>query len=366
MKRYITIVGLILVLLFLPTLKSDAVGPGAVLFSTFVRAGVVWVQHLWRNTMFRQVLTSAAAHLAAGTAFYVTYKLQNPAPTGEQYIEVELKGPIAEQVQSRVNEEKAKIAEQPVGPCFKWFPGVPPFWHNQCSYTVVLTQVSSIHPYRWTQVIPPGGMGAVWGSVESIVASPTPSQVVDHDITNEYELAKRYMDTFGRSLTDPFRARLVSSPRTGGNNITLPVDGEDIKSGQDSGGGGLGQYQSGQGYYPGGQPITPMEPSTQGEPEETGPPVTSPTYDSTLPGEIPLEDNIPKKVLGFLSSNPILSIISGSRIQVSDSLCNLNAQVYGNTLSFSFCEFAWIFQIMGTVVLSVATLYSFFIAFGVG
>jgi hypothetical protein len=79
----------------------------------------------------------------------------------------------------------------------------------------------------------------------------------------------------------------------------------------------------------------------------------------------PIEkDSMTSKVANFFTNNPIVSIISNSRITASGDTCSLSTTVFGREITISFCDMASSLQLIGSIIVLVATIYSFFIAWG--
>lgn len=75
-------------------------------------------------------------------------------------------------------------------------------------------------------------------------------------------------------------------------------------------------------------------------------------------------DSIPTRITNFIASNPIVSLFTGSHFTAVDDECDFSCEWFGHTLTFSFCEWSDFFNLMGTLVLAMATLYSILIALG--
>lgn len=89
------------------------------------------------------------------------------------------------------------------------------------------------------------------------------------------------------------------------------------------------------------------------------------TYDTSLP----LDDLEVKDWKGlvsdFMSSNPLMTLINGTEITLSNAACSFDCQIFGMQVTFSFCEFESYFNILGAMFLVICALRSIFIALGV-
>jgi len=75
-------------------------------------------------------------------------------------------------------------------------------------------------------------------------------------------------------------------------------------------------------------------------------------------------DSITDKITGFMSNNPIRSIFTNSSVSASPDVCSFSTVIFGKDITISFCDLADKFQMLGSMILIVASIYSFFIAWG--
>lgn len=151
------------------------------------------------------------------------------------------------------------------------------------------------------------------------------------------------------------------------DGVLTPIEGSG--GGGSGGGGGITQEQT-QIAVEGGvkdaiSDVDAAGPGSVDASDTTAKKVTSDDNDnSALPGEVS-KDSITTKVTSFLASNPLVSLVGGSHIHMESPVCTVSGPVLGKTITISFCDLTDILSILGTVVLSIATLYSMFLAFGV-
>jgi hypothetical protein len=93
---------------------------------------------------------------------------------------------------------------------------------------------------------------------------------------------------------------------------------------------------------------------------------TESSYDA-VSGEyetLPEQDSITDTITGFLSSNPIVSVFTGSSLSATAGVCEFTAEVLGQNITVGLCDVEEHIINMGSIVLIVGTLYSMFIALG--
>ncbi len=93
----------------------------------------------------------------------------------------------------------------------------------------------------------------------------------------------------------------------------------------------------------------------------------SSTYDTALPGDISEigETNWTGLIIGFLSSNPLVLLATGSSINLSGEECILTANIFGTDIVIDFCSMEVMINMIGTFVLALFTIRSVFIAMGI-
>lgn len=93
----------------------------------------------------------------------------------------------------------------------------------------------------------------------------------------------------------------------------------------------------------------------------------SSTYDTSLPGEISEvgETNWSGLITGYLSTNPLVLLATGSSINLSGEECTLTANVFGTDIVIDFCPLEGMIDLIGTFVLGLMAIRSVFIAMGI-
>lgn len=89
-------------------------------------------------------------------------------------------------------------------------------------------------------------------------------------------------------------------------------------------------------------------------------------YDAEVPdvGQLTeLEWTWLDSLLSALSNHPIIAVLSGSSLTASGEVCELSCVIWGKTIYFSFCDWAWFFDDLGYFVLAFAVFYSVQIVF---
>lgn len=86
-------------------------------------------------------------------------------------------------------------------------------------------------------------------------------------------------------------------------------------------------------------------------------------YDTTY--DTPERDLITTKVTDFLASNPIVTAFTGSGMSITGASCTVSGSAFGQTFDLSFCSLETVLQLFGSLIVLIAGLYSFFIAWGI-
>ena len=91
------------------------------------------------------------------------------------------------------------------------------------------------------------------------------------------------------------------------------------------------------------------------------------TYDSSLPGDISEvgETDWTGLITGYLATNPLVLLATGSSISLSGEDCTLTANVFGTDIVLDFCSVEGMVDLIGTFVLGLMTIRSVFIAMGI-
>lgn len=89
-------------------------------------------------------------------------------------------------------------------------------------------------------------------------------------------------------------------------------------------------------------------------------------YDSSVPDvgqPQEIEYSWLDSLLSLMSNHPIIAVIKGSSLTAVSEVCELSCVVFGKTITFSFCEWAWFFDYLGYFVLAFAMYYAIVIVF---
>jgi hypothetical protein len=91
------------------------------------------------------------------------------------------------------------------------------------------------------------------------------------------------------------------------------------------------------------------------------------TYDSSLPGDISEvgETDWTGLITGYLATNPLVLLATGSSISLSGEDCTLTANVFNSDIVLDFCSVEGMVDLIGTFVLGLMTIRSVFIAMGI-
>jgi len=97
------------------------------------------------------------------------------------------------------------------------------------------------------------------------------------------------------------------------------------------------------------------------------PGVDASSFDPGLPGDTDElgDTDWTGLITGYLSSNPLVTLATGSQINLSGSVCSLDMTLFNKSMSIDFCSLDWMVDIFGTFVLGLMTIRSVFIAMGV-
>lgn len=102
-------------------------------------------------------------------------------------------------------------------------------------------------------------------------------------------------------------------------------------------------------------------------------PVASPggadssTYDASLPGDIAEvgETDWTGLITGYLASNPLVLLATGSQINVTGATCSLPMILFGKSMTIDFCSLEWMVELFGSFVLGLMAIRAVFIAMGI-
>ena len=160
---------------------------------------------------------------------------------------------------------------------------------------------------------------------------PPPPETCSDGIMNQDETGIDYGGVCGTG--DP-----VAQPA--GNFTDNNLDGVDDLSGLDSGGS-----------------ITVGTPASS----------DSSTYDPSLPGDVSEvgETNWSGLITGYLATNPLVLLATGSSINLAGEECTLTANVFGTDIVIDFCSVEGLIDLIGTFVLGLMAIRSVFIAMGI-
>ena len=91
------------------------------------------------------------------------------------------------------------------------------------------------------------------------------------------------------------------------------------------------------------------------------------TYDSSLPGDVAEvgETDWTGLITGYLATNPLVLLATGSSISLSGEDCTLTANVFNTDIVIDFCSVEGMVDLIGTFVLGLMTIRSVFIAMGI-
>ncbi|MDP3013987.1 MAG: hypothetical protein Q8M92_07085, partial [Candidatus Subteraquimicrobiales bacterium] len=93
---------------------------------------------------------------------------------------------------------------------------------------------------------------------------------------------------------------------------------------------------------------------------------SDPTFDSSVPGEQPVEADYKSLLTDFFNAHPLRAITQTAQITTSSEVCSVSGVVGDMTLTFSFCELESLLHLLGIAFVLICTVRSFFIAMGVG
>ncbi|MCR4289861.1 MAG: hypothetical protein NUV86_06345 [Candidatus Scalindua sp.] len=91
------------------------------------------------------------------------------------------------------------------------------------------------------------------------------------------------------------------------------------------------------------------------------------TYDSSLPGDVSEvgETDWSGLITGYLATNPLVLLATGSSIELSGEECTLTANIFGTDIVLDFCSVEGLIDLIGTFVLGLMAIRSVFIAMGI-
>ena len=93
----------------------------------------------------------------------------------------------------------------------------------------------------------------------------------------------------------------------------------------------------------------------------------SSTYDASLPGDVSEvgETDWSGLITGYLASNPLVLLATGSQINVTGATCSLPLTLFGKSMSIDFCSLDWMVDLFGSFVLGLMAIRAVFIAMGI-
>ncbi len=93
----------------------------------------------------------------------------------------------------------------------------------------------------------------------------------------------------------------------------------------------------------------------------------SSTYDASLPGDVSEvgETDWTGLITGYLASNPLVLLATGSQINVTGATCSLPMTLFGKSMTIDFCSLDWMVDLFGSFVLGLMAIRAVFIAMGV-
>ena len=91
------------------------------------------------------------------------------------------------------------------------------------------------------------------------------------------------------------------------------------------------------------------------------------TYDASLPGDVSEvgETDWTGLITGYLASNPLVLLATGSQINVTGATCSLPMTLFGKSMTIDFCSLDWMVDLFGTFVLGLMAIRAVFIAMGI-
>src|SRR3989338_2879567 len=94
---------------------------------------------------------------------------------------------------------------------------------------------------------------------------------------------------------------------------------------------------------------------------------TDPIYDVVVdaPDVTPDYSLLESAVNTLISSNPVVSAVSGTRISLSGADCSFDAEVFGKQILIDFCGTASYLNLLGVGIVGIAAVRSVFIAMGI-
>ncbi|MCP4977936.1 MAG: hypothetical protein GY931_17445, partial [Maribacter sp.] len=93
----------------------------------------------------------------------------------------------------------------------------------------------------------------------------------------------------------------------------------------------------------------------------------STTYDASLPGDVSEigETDWKGLIMGYLASNPLVLLATGSKINVTGAICSLSMTIFGKSMTIDFCPLDWMVDLFGSFVLGLMAIRAVFIAMGI-
>ncbi|MBT9164900.1 MAG: hypothetical protein DDT23_00911 [candidate division WS2 bacterium] len=326
-----------------------------VAFSTVLHVGRMYISHVWHNTTFRYFLASALAHVGAGVALWLAYDRGSGVPSGERYVTVQL---------SDASSELSKIANQ--------LPraGLP---HDPALVPMINVDPDLLRDYHIgvDYSIPFPEFYRVWnpellGKINNDFRART--------IVNNADISRSISDAIIRDMARG--GSFVSAPPSGSH--VFPVDGVSVVERTDPDQPPpVGDQPPPVGDQP--PPVGDQPPPVGDQPPPVGdqpPPVGDLRGDlfgdpvfPDIPGFDPTVDRVEEKdyrgiLYSFFENHPFKRILDNFSFKASGD-CEVSTNLFGHTVSISFCSVQPFLAMFGAVFLVVCTVRSFFIAMGV-
>ena len=84
-----------------------------------------------------------------------------------------------------------------------------------------------------------------------------------------------------------------------------------------------------------------------------------------VPDVIPDYSLLESAVNTLISSNPVVSAVQGTRIDLSGADCSFEAEVFGKQFYIDFCGTASYLNLLGVGIVGLAAVRSVFLAMGI-
>ncbi|MBT9175010.1 MAG: hypothetical protein DDT22_00684 [candidate division WS2 bacterium] len=319
-----------------------------VAFSTVLHVGRMYISHVWHNTAFRHFLASALAHVGAGVALWLAYDRGSGVPSGERYVTVQL---------SDASSELSRIANQLPNAGFPHDPALVPMvnvdpdllrgYHIGVDYSIPFPEF-----YR------------IW--------NPELLRKINNDfrartIVNDANISRSISDAIIRDMARG--GSLVSAPPSGSH--VFPVDGVNVverTSPDQPPPAGDQPPPAGDQPPPAGDQPPPAGDQSPPAGDLRGNLFGDPVFPD-IPGFDPAVDRVEEKdyrgvLYSFFENHPFKRILDNFSFKASGD-CEVSTNLFGHTVSISFCSVQPFLAMLGAVFLVVCTVRSFFIAMGV-